>query len=218
MADKETHTSENAKLYELGFHLLPTIGEDKVNDAFSNVTGIISKNGGEIIKSGEPQAIKLAYTITKKIKTQNERFKTAYFAWVKFNSSSSDVEKIKEEVDQDENILRYIIVKTVDDDEHSTIKLVNEKDEDSEDGLEEADESEMDSEIVETVENKNEDDNDDDVNSGDADSSDTNTDSKDAEIAEEKTEDSSNEESDENTEEAKKDIDQIDEVIEDLSK
>ena len=80
MAKNETHTSENAKLYELGFHILPTVASDKVADAFSNVTGIISKNNGTVVKSGEPKAIKLAYTITKKIGASNERFKTAYFA------------------------------------------------------------------------------------------------------------------------------------------
>ncbi len=199
MAEKETHTSENAKLYELGFHLLPTIGEDKVATAFSNVTGIISKHKGEIIKSGEPQAIKLAYTITKKIKTQNERFKTAYFAWVKFNSSSKEVEKIKAEVDQDQNILRYIIVKTVDDDEHSTIKLVNEKEEDKEEGLESAEESEMDSEVVET-----------DVSAEELDSSDQEDDS-----IEKTTEEKAEEKTEEKT---KKDIEEIDQVLEDLTK
>ncbi len=147
MAKKETHTSENAKLYELGFHLLPTIVENKVAEAFSNVTGIISNNNGKVVKSGDPKAIKLAYTITKKINTQNERFKSAYFAWIKFEASSSDVEKIKVEMKSNEDILRFILVKTVDDDEHSTIKLVNEETT-KEEGLEDADESEMDSEEV----------------------------------------------------------------------
>ncbi len=146
MAKQETHTSENAKLYELGFHLLPTIAEDKVIDAFSNVTGIISEKGGKVIKSGEPKAIKLAYTITKKINTQNERFKTAYFAWVKFVASSKEVAEIKNAADANSDILRYILVKTVDDDEKSTIKLV--KEEKDYNGLESADDSEMTSEEV----------------------------------------------------------------------
>lgn len=146
MAKKETHTSDNAKLYELGIHILPTIAEDKVTDAFSSVTGIISKNNGSIVKTGEPKAIKLAYMITKKIDTQNVRFKTAYFGWIKFETTSEDVENIKLEVKADKDILRYILIKTVDDDEHSTIKLVNE--EDAEEGLEDAHESEMDSEEV----------------------------------------------------------------------
>lgn len=154
MAKKETHMSENAKLYELGFHILPTVAENKVADVFKDITGIISKNNGSVIKSGEPQAIKLAYTITKKVATKNERFDSAYFAWIKFNATSDDIEEIKSEVENDQNILRYIVVKTVDDDEHSTIKLVEDEEEDLEEGLEEAKESEMDSEeVIDTSEN-----------------------------------------------------------------
>jgi ribosomal protein S6 len=159
MADKETHTSENAKLYELGFHILPTVTEDKVTDVYNDVTGIINKYGGSIVKTGEPKAIKLAYTITKKVKGQNERFNSAYFAWIKFDSNSEEIEKIKAEIDSNEDLLRYLIIKTVDDDEKSTIKLVEEENEEEE-GIEEAEKKDMDSEVVvdtsEEVEEKKE--------------------------------------------------------------
>jgi ribosomal protein S6 len=190
MAKNETHTSENAKLYELGFHIISTVAEDKVADAFSNVTGIINKNNGTVVKSAEPKAIKLAYTITKKIGAANERFNTAYFAWIKFEASSEDVESLKAEIDSNENILRYIIVKTVDDDEHSTAKLVGE--EDTEEGLEEAEESEMDSEEV------------------------IDTSSNDEEAKDEKTEvEESDDSEDKKSEESKDEIDEaIDELVE----
>lgn len=124
--------SEDAKLYELGFHIIPTVTEDKVTDVFADITGIISKNGGEVVKSAEPKAIELAYTIIKKIGGQNQRFSSAYFAWIIFNASSEAVEKIKAEAKADERIVRYLIVKTVDDFEHSTAKLAAEESESSE--------------------------------------------------------------------------------------
>ena len=126
--------SEDAKLYELGFHIIPTVTEDKVADVFADITGIISKNGGEVVKSAEPKAIELAYTIMKKIGGQNQRFSNAYFAWINFNASSEDVEKIKAEVKADEQIIRYLIVKTVDDYDHSTAKLAAEELESLEEG------------------------------------------------------------------------------------
>jgi ribosomal protein S6 len=213
MAKNETHTSDNAKLYELGIHILPTIAEDKVTDAFSNVTGIISKNKGVIIKTGEPKAIKLAYTITKKINTKNERFKTAYFGWIKFEADSKAIENIKIEVKADKDILRYIIVKTVDDDEHSTIKLVGE--EDTKDGLENADESEMDSEeVIDTSMDSEEEgllenqDNNDEVSFAEIDTSNGKEETLEKEEKKEK----------ESAKVGKKDLDQIDEVIDELSK
>jgi ribosomal protein S6 len=128
MAKKETHMTEDAKLYELGFHIVPTAGEEKATEAFSVIKEIISKNG-EVVKSADPKAMKLAYTIIKKIGGKNTRFDESYFAWIKFTASSESIESIKEEIDSNEEILRYIIVKTVDDDEHSTAKLVQEEEE-----------------------------------------------------------------------------------------
>lgn len=127
MAKKETHMTEDAKLYELGFHIIPTAGEEKAAEAFSVITNIISENNGEVVKSAEPKAMKLAYPIIKKVSGKNSRFNESFFAWIKFTAGSQDIESIKELVDANESILRYIIVKTVDDDEHSTSKLVQEE-------------------------------------------------------------------------------------------
>ncbi len=202
MVKKETHTSENAKLYELGFHILPTVAEDKVADAFSSVTGIISKNNGVVVKSGEPKAIKLAYTITKKIQTRNERFKSAYFSWIKFETSSEDIQNIKNQIDENSEILRYIIVKTVDDDEHSTIKLVGQ--EDTEEGLEEAKDSEMDSEeVVDTTQE----------NSAESDSAENSEESTDNDFKKEEIRTSSEQVREPDS---KKKLDEIDEVIDEL--
>ena len=35
MVTKETQTTENTKLYELGFHIIPTVAEDKAAAEFS---------------------------------------------------------------------------------------------------------------------------------------------------------------------------------------
>jgi ribosomal protein S6 len=140
MVKKETQMTEDAKLYELGFHIIPTGGDEKASEVFSVIEEIISKNNGEVVKSAAPKAIELAYTIITKIAAKNERFNTSYFGWIKFTTSSEDIELIKEEMASNEDVIRYIIVKTVDDDEHSTTKLVAE--EESEDDSEEEEETE----------------------------------------------------------------------------
>lgn len=206
MVKKETHTSENAKLYELGFHILPTVTEDKVTDVFSEVTGIISNNNGNVVKSGEPKATKLAYIITKKIKAQNKRFDSAYFAWIKFEASSDNIENIKELVEANENILRYIIVKTVDDDEHSTAKLVEEDESENSD-----DDKESDSE---KVSNEKTDDSKEEKVSDPVEETDE-------EVEEKEDETDSTEEEKVSSKKApknKKDLDEIDEAIDELVK
>lgn len=142
---KEIQSTENAKLYELGFHIIPTATEKEVASVFSKIKEVIIKNNGSVIKEGEPKLAKLAYTIVKKIKAKNERFNNVFFAWIKFNAESADITGIKNSLDANYDVVRYIIVKTVDDDEHSTVKLVEEEPE-----MEEGEESE--SEEIEEIE------------------------------------------------------------------
>lgn len=153
---KEIQTAENAKLYELGFHIIPTVTEKEVASVFSKIKEIINKNNGLIVKEGDPKLIKLAYTIVKKIGAKNERFNSAFFAWIKFNAESSDIEGLKSSLDSNESIIRYIIVKTVDDDEHSTIKLAEEEPEEEEETEDESTskdiEKEDEDEVVDTEE------------------------------------------------------------------
>lgn len=126
MSKKETNTTENAKLYELGFHINPTFAEEKANAVFSQIKDVITSNKGEVVKEGALKNIKFAYTIVKKIDGANQRFTNGYFGWVKFNAESDVIAKIKKAVDADASIIRYIMVKTVDDFEHSTEKLAAE--------------------------------------------------------------------------------------------
>jgi ribosomal protein S6 len=128
----ENNTNES-KLYELGYHVVSTVSEDKVSDEVSQIKDILAANGAEIIREGEPKLINLAYEIVKHIAGDNQKFKQTYFGWVKFNADSESIIAIKEAVDQNGNILRSLIVKTTDDDEHSTSKIENtETDEDVE--------------------------------------------------------------------------------------
>lgn len=119
--------TENTKLYELGFHIIPTAGADKAAEVFSVITKIINEKEGAVLKTSEPKAMKLAYTIVTKIAAKNETFKETFFAWIKFTATSENIEEIKVEIASNEDVIRYIIVKTVDDEEHSTTKLVTEK-------------------------------------------------------------------------------------------
>lgn len=136
----EENTTNEAKLYELGFHLNPAITDDQVSSKIDEIKAVLTKNGAEIVKEGEPQAMQLAYEITKNIAGKNERFTSATFAWVKFNANSEGIEAIKEEIDSNDEIIRSLIIKTTDDEEHSTSKIANEEEESDEVAEESTDE------------------------------------------------------------------------------
>lgn len=136
--------TESAKLYELGFHIIPTVSDEKVPEAFSQIKDLIISNKGEVKKEGEAKKIKLAYPIIKKVDGKNEKFNSANFAWIKFVAESEDIENLKKALDENSSILRFIIVKTVDDYDHSTNKLaaeMAEAEEAEESDVEDADDS-----------------------------------------------------------------------------
>ncbi len=124
---QEENTTNESKLYELGYHLVSSISEDQVSAEVEKIHKILKDNNVEIIKEGQAKSIKLAYQMIKHVAGKNQKFSTVYFGWIKFNSTADDIEKIKEEIDLNENILRSLIIKTVDDDEHSTAKILDEE-------------------------------------------------------------------------------------------
>jgi len=112
MSETETANAQgDARLYELGINLVPTL-EGKIDAAFEAIKSIITKSGGEITADSNPVLIKLAYTMGKNIDSKWYRYNTAYFGWVKFTAQSSAIADIKEELDVDAEILRYMIIKT----------------------------------------------------------------------------------------------------------
>jgi ribosomal protein S6 len=123
----EENTTNEVKLYELGFHLNPAITDDQVSLKIDEIKKVLTDNNAEVVKEGGPQSMKLAYEITKAINGKNERFTTATFSWIKFNTNSEDIEKIKEEIDSNDSIIRSLIAKTEDDEEHSTSKIAKEE-------------------------------------------------------------------------------------------
>lgn len=105
---------ENDKLiYEVGFHLLPTIDEVSVPSETLGIKSIIEDNKGVVISEDMPKLIPLAYDISKSIDSKKHRFNKAYFGWVKFEIEASKIGDIKSKIENLQNVLRFLIVRTV---------------------------------------------------------------------------------------------------------
>lgn len=114
---------DEIQLYELGFHIIPSISEEKVSEVVNTVKKVLTTNAAEIIKEESPSLIDLAYTMEKKIGETSHKFDKAYFGWIKFNSTSGHADNVKSTIESDKNILRSLLVKIVDDEAHSTAKI-----------------------------------------------------------------------------------------------
>ncbi len=99
------------RIYELGYHLVPTLSGEQIPGASGAVRGMIERISEDIIVEELPVFIDLAYQVVKTINHKNKRFDDAYFGFIKFEASPEDIAKLENELKKDENVLRYLIVK-----------------------------------------------------------------------------------------------------------
>ena len=123
MQDKEIKDKNNisneeegdavARVYELGYILVPTLSEEEIPAAFGNLKELVSSYGGIVISDEMPKMMNLAYPMVKVITNIRNKFKTGYFGWVKFTMDSDKVLELKKKLDLDPTIVRFLILKTV---------------------------------------------------------------------------------------------------------
>lgn len=121
---KEKTINESSKLYELGFHIVGTIDSNKVASVIDEIKSLITTHHGDIVREGEVREMTLAYPMVKHIAGVNKKYNQTFFDWIKFNMNSEDVANLKIALDLKDEILRYLLIKTVNDDAHSTSKMV----------------------------------------------------------------------------------------------
>ncbi len=100
-------------IYELGYLIIPTVGEDTLAGEVSKLKETLSGVEAKVIGDEYPALIALQYEMTKRIDTKNVRFEQAYFGWIKFEAEGSSIEKTKKALDLNKSLLRYLIVSTV---------------------------------------------------------------------------------------------------------
>lgn len=111
----ESETTPDLVVYEVGFHIVPTVAEDAVPAETAIIKEALVSAGASVFASGEPDLIALAYPMTKKIANKNHVFDSAYFGWMKFEVDPASIVGIKTAMDSNLNVLRYLILKTTKD-------------------------------------------------------------------------------------------------------
>jgi ribosomal protein S6 len=113
MQKKVTDSKEsNSKVYEIGFHIVSTIAEENVPAETDKIKAFLSNEGASVISEEAPKLRPLAYSIRKAFGGTYKTFDKAYFGWVKFELDG-DITNIEKLMKNNENVLRFILVKTV---------------------------------------------------------------------------------------------------------
>ncbi|MFH1402356.1 MAG: 30S ribosomal protein S6 [Patescibacteria group bacterium] len=117
MKKEENNENEsNIELYEIGYLLIPNISDEEVLTEVANIKAILEKNEAVFLSGDEPRLINLAYSISKIFDGDKQTFDKAYFAWMKFKIENDKLADFKKELNKYKNILRHLLVKTVEKD------------------------------------------------------------------------------------------------------
>lgn len=111
--EKIENQDDERAVYELGYHLFPTLVEDQVSEGVSNIKSIIEKSGGIFVSEESPKQIDLAYTIVQREGGKRIKFDSAYFGWMKFEIPIQNITATEETFRANKQILRFLLIKTI---------------------------------------------------------------------------------------------------------
>lgn len=107
--EKEVHLH----VYEVGYIMLPTIAEEGLGEEVTLFKDMLIENGAVFISDEYPKLIELAYEMSRSIENKKQKFSYGYFGWVKFECTTDQAKIIKEILDKNEKLVRFLMIKTV---------------------------------------------------------------------------------------------------------
>lgn len=113
MIKKAENSEKKAKIYEIGYLIVPTLPEDKLGEAVGKIKGDIEGISGVVISEEFPKIRPLAYQINQALTGKIRKFNTAYFGWVKFETSTGDIKSLESALKNNEDVLRFLLINTV---------------------------------------------------------------------------------------------------------
>lgn len=128
MAEATTATVDTAseageaRIYEVGYHVIPTVGEDQLEKIVGTIRTVIEKAGGSFIAEGAPALMKLAYDMEAREGDKNVVHDRGYFGWIKFEAMPQTAQELADALKADPTILRHIVFRTVREDTRARFK------------------------------------------------------------------------------------------------
>ncbi len=109
----ETEEVAKSSVYEVGYIMVPTISEENVGGEVTTFKDSFTESGATIIVDEFPKMIELAYEMSRSIANKKQKFSYGYFGWIKFECTTEHARIIKNALDKNEKLVRYLMIKTV---------------------------------------------------------------------------------------------------------
>ena len=101
------------RIYEVGFHIVPTIPEEEVALVVNTIRDAIETANGMVIAEEHPVLTELSYTMDHNVANKRSRFDSGYFGWLKFQADPERIAAVKDAMESNERVFRFLIIKTV---------------------------------------------------------------------------------------------------------
>lgn len=119
----ESHENETiTRIYEAGYHIVPTVKEEDVDKVVSSIRTEIEKIGGSLIAEGAPALTKLAFAMDKREGEKHIAYDRGYFGWLKFEAGTDAAKKLTDSLNTNSSILRSMVFKTLREDTRAKFK------------------------------------------------------------------------------------------------
>ncbi len=129
MAEEMNQVLENTaedtaavRIYEAGYHILPTVEEADVEKIVAEIRAVIEKAGGSFIAEGAPVLTKLAYNMDIRDGDKWADHDRGYFGWLKFESTIEASQALENMLKDHKSILRHIVFRTVREETRARLK------------------------------------------------------------------------------------------------
>ncbi|MBI1999540.1 MAG: 30S ribosomal protein S6 [Parcubacteria group bacterium] len=102
------------RLYELGYHIVPTVGEEGIGAEVTLVKDELEKLGGLVVSDEMPRVVRLAFPIAfvpafKRGAETRVQYASAYFGWIKFKMPPANIAAFRAALAANEKVLRFLI-------------------------------------------------------------------------------------------------------------
>lgn len=109
----DTGDEETSRIYEIGYHIVPTKKEDELEGVVATIRSIIEKLGGKFLAEGAPSLTRLAYTMTAQSGGKGAEHDRGYFGWIKFEAPVSAALQLDRALSASQEIMRSVLFQTV---------------------------------------------------------------------------------------------------------
>ncbi len=113
VVDKASDTEVFTRIYEAGYHIIPSVSEEQVEKIVGQIRDAIEKAGGSFIAEGAPALTKLSYAMDAREGDKYVTHDRGYFGWLKFEAPVEAAQALDEMLKRDQTILRSIVFQTV---------------------------------------------------------------------------------------------------------